>query len=178
MNEKVKIKTIIRSYYSKKAGGMVTKTYTYDASRYKNTRSKPDVIVYKSGKVNQKNYEKFLSSIPKEDIAARQDFMNIVKFRSQNKEKLSETYFTATKEKDKIKRMFINLGYSYQEAAKEINVDQLEILNEENWDKNIFKTTDKEGHNLYYRVVWNYNKNVFKAMTQEEIEKYEKTGTV
>ena len=174
------LKTITRTYYSKRAGGYVTKVYEYTYKKendklinvYK--RSKPDVIVYKSGKLNKENFNKMLATFT--DEAERQDFKNIVKFKQQNKEKLSETYFRATKEKDEIKRMFVNLGYSYNEAAAEIGVDEAQILNKENWDGNVFEsvTVDKTGkkEQIFYRLVWNYNKNVFHKMKESEVQEY------
>ena len=52
--------------------------------------------------------------------------------------KLTVNGFFARYETDKINRMLVNAGYTADELAQEIGVSEEEILNPDNWNKNVF----------------------------------------
>lgn len=135
-----KTKTIIRTYYSKKLGKYVTKTYEY---AHKSTRGA--TLVSKTGKVNKKNVDKLKAEInASKDMNAAEkratiiNLDSLVKQRSKDGKKLTESGFWGTEESNDINRMLSNLGVDAEEAAFELGVSEDDILNEANWNGDIF----------------------------------------
>lgn len=58
-------------------------------------------------------------------------------------------------QQSKIARMFINAGYTVEQAAEEVGVSVDTLINEKNWDGSIF-TVPKTG--AMWHFVFNYNK--------------------
>lgn len=163
-------KTVKRSWI-KKDGTRVTKVYTYsDYKPNKSRRSK--TLVYKSGKVNKTVYNEFADTISNSNISQASKLRLLleleqeVKAAHDDKRKLTISGFKGKREytsgsrldKDESKRrmFFINAGYSIEEAAEELGVDEAMLLDPNNWDGDVVNINGKK-----YTVSFTYTGSVF-----------------
>lgn len=73
-----------------------------------------------------------------EKITLVNDLYSYVDQAHLAKKKMTVNGFWARYETDKISRMLTNAGYTAQELADEIGVTEEEVMNAENWNKDIF----------------------------------------
>ena len=166
-------KTVKRSWINKD-GTRVTKVYTYnDYKPNKSRRSK--TLVYKNGKVNKKVYNDFADSISNSDISQASKLKLLleleqeVKAAHDYKRKLTISGFKGKIEyksgsrldKDEANRrmFFINAGYSIEEAAEELGVDEAMLLDPNNWDGSVVNINGKK-----YKVSFTYTGSMFHAV--------------
>ena len=131
------MRRVTRTYWSKRKGQFVTKVYQYkDRSR----RSK--TLVGKNGRLHKKNIQELIDRIDAssrseaDKITLKSDLRDLVNIRHQNKKKLTEAGFISKvtiDRDDKVKKFFINAGYSPAEFAEEIGEDEDDVLNLDNW---------------------------------------------
>ena len=125
-----------------KSGITKTKTYIY-TGRGKSRRGL--TLVGKNGKINKKNVEKFKDEIRNDNsltTAEKQGFiadLNIMtKQRMAEGRKLTTTGFYGELSSSKINRLLANAGYSVEEAAMELGINEGDILNAGNWSGDVF----------------------------------------
>lgn len=163
-------KTVKRSWI-RKDGTKATKVYTYnDYKPNKSRRSK--TLVYKNGKVNKTVYNDFADSISNSNISQASKLRLLleleqeVKSAHDNKRKLTISGFKGKREYtsgsrvdkgDAKRRMFfINAGYSIEEAADELGVDETVLLDPDNWDGDVVTINGKK-----YTVSFTYTGSMF-----------------
>lgn len=105
-------------------------------------------LVGKNGvisKNSKNNVEKLIKTIQDRDdlsdsekITLTSDIRAYVDAYHQSHKKLTVNGFFAHYESDKINRMLTNAGYTPEELADELGVNVEDILNKENWNKDIF----------------------------------------
>ena len=148
------MKTVKRKYI-KKNGVVSYYEYHYDANKYRPKRGgKNLLLVNKKGKIYEDRLNTILDTI--EDPIDRIEVEALVKARSKNKVELKSRTLKSIMEEDRRTKMFINAGYnSLDEAAAEIGVNAIDLINEKNWNGTAFK---KPGTNIFYMFnVSNYH---------------------
>lgn len=151
-----KPKVVKRTWFSKKLNKYVTKSYTYDVNRYIKRRSgKSLLLVGKNGRVYKDRINNFKQQFDESDraiIDAQIDY-----YQSHGI-KISERTLMSKLTENRYAKMFINAGYTLEEAAKELDVQEAELFDEKNWENNKFKNprTGKEMSFTfnYYGSVW------------------------
>lgn len=160
-------KTVVRKYYSKKLGQVVTKTYVYDAAtkaRYahKSTTErafKKRVVsstgrIYKAGTDIMKQYNSVSDQAYIQDIIRR--------YRTQGKlSKLTVGRLTYELTREKIISALDNTGYSFEEIADQIGTDVDDLINPVNWSGSIY-TDPKTGKQYQYQ--WTYTGTVLNVI--------------
>lgn len=142
-------------YTSKKTG--VTKVYEYDRRKRRGGRSL--VIVGENGRVTEKykkRYEALLERI--DDPATRADIKALYKRAVQQKEKLTIRSLESKAQDNRIKKLFINAGYTLEEAAESMKTDEYKLFDKSNWDKNVFINPDT---GKKYQFKWSYYDTVW-----------------
>ena len=149
--------------WTTKSGITKTKTYIYKGTG-KSRRGK--TLVSKSGKLNTKNIDIFKNEIlantsysESERRALLADLNIIIKQRSKSGKKLTTTGFLGELSSDTITRMLVNAGYSPEEAAADIGVNVADLLDQSNWNNDIFTFGS-----LSYRFEYSYTGNLFTAI--------------
>lgn len=149
----------VRRTYVTKSGNI--KVYEYES--YKRTAS--PIIVSKrkkrnSGVLNKKNYELALAELQNQgaSLASINDFKREVKRRVENNERMRISWLERETD-NAYERMFINAGYSAEEAAEEIGVTREVLLDSRNWNKDVFSYKD---NSWIFRM--DYNRSVFKKL--------------
>ena len=154
-------RTVRRTYWSKKLQAFVTKEYHY---AHKSTRGK--TLVDKRGRILKKNVGKF-----EEAIRANQDYSDvekrsliadlraIVAQRHRTGDKLTTTGFIGRQQSNKVARFLANAGYSPEELAEELDIDEEDILDPENWDDDILTV-----NGMRYKFKFTYTGNFYEAL--------------
>lgn len=139
-----------RTYFSKKLGKNVTKTYTYNKKYvYKHKSKKGYVLVDKRGRVIQKNVDRMKDAIQSGDYSEAQkrtmiaDLNAIVKNRKKNQKKLTTRGYMGIQAEDSINRLLANAGYSLEEFSEETGISEDDIMNPDNWKDGKFKFKDR-----------------------------------
>lgn len=161
INKKEKIRTIRRKYFSKKLGKEVIKTYKYDYSKYvRNSgykkRGKGLLLVGKKGRIYEDRLKALKASY--EDITDIATIDKEIAYAIKHEEKITDKYLRSRLAKDKYMKMFINAGYTLEQAASELGVVEEELFNESNWEGGTFTSprNDKKFtfQFTYYGSVW------------------------
>jgi len=116
-------------------------------SKYKKSR-RGRTLVSKSGRLNASN-KKNIDALKTEILNSKEysdaekrgliaDLNIIIKQRMKDGKKLTTTGFFGELASDKIERMLINAGYSIEEAAEELQVDEADLLDMKNWSGDKF----------------------------------------
>lgn len=148
------MKTVKRRYYSKKLGEYVEKTYEY--KEYKKVRTSK-LFDVKGGHyvLREKEWNEFINKIKldtsmtgAEKITVKNDLErvknDILKGKSNYRtlrgrlRRIDESSMLARISEDKTQRMALNMGYSTQELADMIGVEEEDILNRKNWEGDTF----------------------------------------
>lgn len=160
------VKTVKRTYVSKKTGKLVTKTYTYDSTKYKKptkrnvgiNRTKATTYVFKSGKYTKAYYKEW-ERIKKEsgsfEAQRFKETIDWLKGRERNR-KITNLSVNAVSSSYAIEIFLDNYGYDPYDFATivaselgysyEIPVEY--VLTESNWyDWN--SITKKEGYAIF-----------------------------
>ena len=135
-------KTVKRSYYSKKLGKVVTKTYTYDKpAKRKVSKEYKGTLIYKNGKINKKLLEQLKKTMSSDKYADLDEAVTSYYFNEKYKDKrLTVQSAKAYAASNKIESFIINTGYTVDELVNEINakysanIDVEYILNAEHWN--------------------------------------------
>lgn len=156
-----KVKTVKRTYVSKKTGKLVTKTYTYDSTKYKKptkrnvgiNRTNATTYVFKSGKYTKAYYKEW-ERIKKEsgslDAQRFKETIDWLKGRERNR-KITNLSVKAVSSSYSIEIFLDNFGYDPYDFATivaselgysdEIPVEY--VLNDSNWSN--FNTRTRYG---------------------------------
>lgn len=133
------------------------------------------VLVSKNGRIYHKRVEALKeqimnskrSNIHKQSLV--NDLEDYVLSRSINKKRLTETGFFGHlqnitykkhgKDDRRIRTLIANLGYSPRELAKELHVKVADLLDEDNWQDDIFSANTKQ-----YKLTFNYTGSAFEEI--------------
>ena len=124
-------KVVTRTYYNKKLGEFVTKTYEYEYSKAKIS----PLLVDKNGKVYENRVKEFTKDM---DVYDKAEVEQYIKFYSQHKKRVRMRTIQSKMADSAIEKMIINTGRSAGELASEIGVDEADLLDEMNWDGSNF----------------------------------------
>lgn len=147
---------VTRTWYNKKLGKYVTKTYEYNHPSKKGL-----TLVDKRGRILTKNVNTFKDSIlnntefnEPQKRALIDDLNMYVQERHKHKNKLTTTGFMGTQSNSDITRFLANAGYSVEELASEIGENENDILNETNWYDNMLHINGRT-----FKFNWTYTGN-------------------
>lgn len=148
-----KNRVVVRTWFNKKTGKSVTRTYTYAHKSKKGL-----TLVDKRGRILKKNVERFedtiLNSPNYTDAEKRMliaDLKATIKQRKHDTRKLTTSGFMGKQEQNAITRFLANAGYSVDEFADEIGVSVDDVLEKTNWSDGIFKVDNRS-----FRFNWTY----------------------
>ena len=131
-----KKKTVVRKYFSKRKNEWVTKIYEYD------TRAKSPLIINKKGKVYEDKLKKLRNSLSDLNDQAELDLLIENQLHKKNP-RISEKTLRSMLAGSKIEKAIINTGYTPDELAAEMGINVMDLLDEDNWDGDIFKLGDR-----------------------------------
>lgn len=166
-------KIVTRRYYNKRTRSYVTKTYVYEAGRYDQPSRKSLTLISKRGTIYKKNWEKLREIIKKEseDEAIRRGMLADLDNLLDNYQDLSPAErrpqgnaltingYLGTGIQNKAERWITNMGYTPQQLAEEMGVDTAELLNEDNWDREIFELRGRR-----WKFTHGYTGNAYKEI--------------
>ena len=112
--------------WKRKSGEIVTKTYEYEV---KGTKSK--LLVNNAGRVYKNRLKEFTKQYSGADVY---DIEAYIDFYSVHKKRLSEQTLRSKLADSKYEKMFINVGRSPEELAKQLGTTVEELTNDKNWD--------------------------------------------
>ena len=154
-----KKRTVVRKYFSKRKNEWVTKTYEYNAKKAKRS----DLIVGKSGKVYKDRLKKLRDSLSDPNDQYELDL--IIENQLYKKDpRISERTLRSMLANSKIEKAIINTGYTPDELAAEMGIDVMDLLDEDNWDGDIFKLGDR---------TWNFEFKYDGSVMTEQIKEEE-----
>ena len=152
-----KKRTVVRKYFSKRRNEWVTKTYEYNAKKVKRS----DLIVGKSGKVYKDRLKKLRDSL--DDPNDQYELDLIIENQLYKKDpRISERTLRSMIANSKIEKAIINTGYTPDELAAEMGIDVMDLLDEDNWDGDIFRLGDR---------TWNFEFKYDGSVMTEQIKK-------
>ena len=153
-----KQRTVVRKYFSKRKNEWVTKTYHYKTKKAKRS----DLIVGKSGKVYKDRLKKLKDSLDAND----QFELDLIIMHQQAKKdaRISERTLRSMLADSKIEKAIINTGYTPDELAAEMGIDVMDLLDENNWDGDIFKLGNR---------TWNFEFKYDGSVMTEQIKEEE-----
>lgn len=131
-----KKKTVVRKYFSKRKNEWVTKIYEYD------TRAKSPLIINKKGKVYEDKLKRLRDSLSDPNDQAELDLLIENQLYKKNP-RISEKTLRSMLAGSKIEKAIINTGYTPDELAAEMGINVMDLLDEDNWDGDIFKLGDR-----------------------------------
>lgn len=149
----MKIKTVYRTYFSKRKNKFITKKYTYDPRKYIKRRRGRKSLVTKSGKIYQERIDEFLESL---NFTNKNKAKEIIKDFKLNHRRLTDQALKSLLSRDKREKMLINAGLTLDEGLEELGVSEEEYFDDENWDGSKFKANgdEYEFQFNYYGDVW------------------------
>lgn len=127
-----KKKTVVRKYFSKRKNEWVTKIYEYD------TRAKSPLIINKKGKVYEDKLKRLRNSLSNPYDQYELDLIIENQLYKKNP-RISEKTLRSMLSGSKIEKAIINTGYTAEELAAEMGITADDLLDENNWDGDIFK---------------------------------------
>ena len=129
-------RTVVRKYFSKRKNEWVTKTYEYD------TRAHSPLIINKKGKVYIDRLKRLRDSLSDPNDQYELDLIIENQLYKKNP-RTSEKTLRSMLSGSKIEKAIINTGYTSEELAAEMGIDVMDLLDEDNWDGDIFKLGDR-----------------------------------
>ena len=152
-----KKKTVVRKYFSKRKNEWVTKIYEYD------TRAKSPLIINKKGKVYEDKLKRLRDSLTDPNEQDELDLIIENQLYKKNP-RISEKTLRSMLAGSKIEKAIINTGYTPEELAAEMGIDVMDLLDEDNWDGDIFKLGDR---------TWNFEFKYDGSVMTEQIKEEE-----
>ena len=129
-----KQRTVVRKYFSKRKNEWVTKTYKYNAPS--------PLIINKKGKVYEDKLKRLRDSLTDPNEQDELDLIIENQLYKKNP-RISEKTLRSMLAGSKIEKAIINTGYTPEELAAEMGIDVMDLLDEDNWDGDIFKLGDR-----------------------------------
>lgn len=145
---------ITRTYYSKKLGTYVTKTYNYNYKKKRGGHSQ--TLVSKSGVPYKDRINKLLDSIS--DPATKADAKAVIRQAIRDNERLTERSLASKIAVDKFEKMLINAGYSIASFEAETGISFSDFSDKSNWSGDTFTLG---GQSYVYK--FNYEGNILTA---------------
>ena len=152
-----KKKTVVRKYFSKRKNEWVTKIYEYDK------RAKSPLIINKKGKVYEDKLKRLRDSLTDPNEQDELDLIIENQLYKKNP-RISEKTLRSMLAGSKIEKVIINTGYTPEELAAEMGINVADLLDEDNWDGDIFKLNDR---------TWNFEFKYDGSVMTEQIKKEE-----
>ena len=131
-----KKKTVVRKYFSKRKNEWVTKIYEYDK------RAQSPLIINKKGKVYEDKLKRLRDSLSDPNDQDELDLIIENQLYKKNP-RISEKTLRSMLADSKIQKAIINTGYTPEELAAEMGINVDDLLDEANWDGDIFKLDDR-----------------------------------
>ena len=150
-----KKKTVVRKYFSKRKNEWVTKIYEYDK------RAKSPLIINKKGKVYEDKLKRLRNSLTDPNEQDELDLIIENQLYKKNP-RISEKTLRSMLADSKIQKAIINTGYTPEELAAEMGINADDLLDEDNWDGDIFKLGDR---------TWNFEFKYDGSVMTEQIKK-------
>ena len=150
-----KKKTVVRKYFSKRKNEWVTKIYEYD------TRAHSPLIINKKGKVYEDKLKRLRNSLSDPNDQDELDLIIENQLYKKNP-RISEKTLRSMLSNSKIEKAIINTGYTKEELAAEMGINADDLLDENNWDGDIFKLGDR---------TWNFEFKYDGSVMTEQIKK-------
>lgn len=148
-----KQRTVVRKYFSKRKNEWVTKTYKYNAPS--------PLIINKKGKVYEDRLKRLRDSLS--DIYDQYELDLLIENQLYKKNpRISEKTLRSMLAGSKIEKAIINTGYTPEELAAEMGINADDLLDENNWDGDIFKLGDR---------TWNFEFRYDGSVMTEQIKK-------
>lgn len=123
------VKTVKRTYVSKRTGKAVTKTYTYDATKYKKptkrnvgiTRTKATTYVFKNGKLTKAYYKEYERIKNEKGTLEAQDFKESIDWLrgKERNRRITNLTVQAVASSSRIEIFLDNFGYDPEDFASE-----------------------------------------------------------
>ena len=152
-----KKKTVVRKYFSKRKNEWVTKIYEYDI------RAKSPLIINKKGKVYEDKLKRLRDSLTDPNEQDELDLIIENQLYKKNP-RISEKTLRSMLAGSKIEKVIINTGYTPEELAAEMGINVMDLLDEDNWDGDIFKLGDR---------TWNFEFKYDGSVMTEQIKEEE-----
>ena len=152
-----KKRTVVRKYFSKRKNEWVTKTYEYNVKKAKRS----DLIVGKKGNIYKDRLKKLRDSLSNPYDQYELDLI-IMHQQAKKDVRISERTLRSMLADSKIEKAIINTGYTPDELAAEMGIDVDDLLDEDNWDGDIFKLGDR---------TWNFEFRYDGSVMTEQIKK-------
>lgn len=152
-----KKRTVVRKYFSKRKNEWVTKIYEYDK------RAKSPLIINKKGKVYEDKLKRLRDSLTDPNEQDELDLIIENQLYKKNP-RISEKTLRSMLAGSKIEKVIINTGYTPEELAAEMGINVADLLDEDNWDGDIFKLNDR---------TWNFEFKYDGSVMTEQIKKEE-----
>ena len=152
-------KKVIRTYFNKKLNKYVTKTYEYNAKKYAKTKrtGRDLLLVGEHGKKYQDRIDKLLNKI--QNPATKFQVQAKINAFANNKEKLTERSLLARVERDKAKRLLVNLGYTVDEFERDYGIKFSDFSDPNNWSGDVVTISG-----ISYQLIWDYYNPVLKRI--------------
>ena len=150
-------KTVVRKYFSKRKNEWVTKIYEYDK------RAKSPLIINKKGKVYEDKLKRLRDSLTDPNEQDELDLIIENQLYKKNP-RISEKTLRSMLADSKIEKAIINTGYTPEELAAEMGINADDLLDENNWDGDIFKLGDR---------TWNFEFKYDGSVMTEQIKEEE-----
>lgn len=115
------------------------------------------LLVGEHGKKYEDRINKLLNKI--QDPATKFQVQAKINAFANNKEKLTERSLLARVERDKAKRLLVNLGYTKEEFERDYGISFAELSDPNNWNGNIVTIAG-----VSYELVWTYYDSVLKRI--------------
>ena len=152
-----KQRTVVRKYFSKRKNEWVTKIYEYDK------RAKSPLIINKKGKVYEDKLKRLRDSLTDPNEQDELDLIIENQLYKKNP-RISEKTLRSMLAGSKIEKVIINTGYTPEELAAEMGINVADLLDEDNWDGDIFKLNDR---------TWNFEFKYDGSVMTEQIKEEE-----
>ena len=152
-----KKRTVVRKYFSKRKNEWVTKIYEYDK------RAHSPLIINKKGKVYEDKLKRLRDSLSDPNEQDELDLIIENQLYKKNP-RISEKTLRSMLSNSKIEKAIINTGYTPEELAAEMGINADDLLDEDNWDGDIFKLGDR---------TWNFEFKYDGSVMTEQIKEEE-----
>lgn len=115
------------------------------------------LLVGSNGKKYQDRIDKLLNNI--QNPATKFQVQAKINAFANNKEKLTERSLLARVERDKAKRLLVNLGYTKDEFEQQYGINFADFSNPNNWSGDIVTI-----NGVSYQLIWGYYNPVLKRI--------------
>lgn len=156
MKSSKSIKTVKRTYKTKK--GLITKTYSYDASKL---TSRKRYVISSSGKINKSAIKRLVDKGVGTAVEIR---AKIAEQLGLGNKSVSEQRLEASITHNQIEGMFANAGLTVEYAASSVGATTEMLYDKANWNGDMF-TNPETGETYQFR--FSYTGSVWERVVNE-----------